>query len=124
MIKGLTTRAEKIKLLNDLKTGKANINEVFPVLPEHWVFEKSRGVYSRGDQELNEGEFKALQTRKGKNYQFIITEIISTVVKHRELLKTYGNYDKESYEKHELTIDNPPFDSKQVDKIISALSDS
>jgi hypothetical protein len=71
----INTRSEKIKLLNDLKTGKVNINEVFPVLPEHWVYEKSKGIYSRGDQEINEDEFKVMKKRKGKDWLFSIWKL-------------------------------------------------
>ena len=113
----MNTRAEKIKLLNDLRTGKANIDEVFPVLPEHWVYEKSRGIYSRGDIELNEGEFKALTKRKGGNWLFSIcklNDIIGDQGKRMEILSNCEDYKR--------PFDGPPpLDKKQVDKILSAL---
>ena len=113
----LNIRAEKIKLLNNLRTGKANINDIFPVLPEHWIYEKSRGIYSRGDIELNEDEFKALKKRKGENWLFSIcklNDIIGDQGKRMEILSNCNDY--------KWPFDGPPpLDEKQVKKIISTI---
>lgn len=115
----LDTRAEKIKLLNDLKTGKVNINEVFPALPEHWVYEKSKRIYSRGNKELSEKEFKVLKARKEKICGIVIWEIKDPIGDDHQAIKMHGKDDTKRYDK---TQDNPPpLDEKQLNKICSAL---
>ena len=114
----INTRSEKIKLLNDLKTGKANINEVFPELPEHWVFEKSRGIYSRGDQELNEGGFMVMKKRKGKDWLFNIWKLNDIIGGEGKIVETVSNCENFEWPKY----GPPPLDEKQLDKICSALN--
>jgi len=114
------TREEKIKLLNDLKTGKVKVQEVFPKLPEHWVYEKSRSIYSRGDQELNEDEFKALKKRKGKDWLFYIWELNDMIGAEGEPIETVSNCKDFEWPKS----GQRPLDDKQVKKIIAVLRQS
>ena len=114
----VNTRAEKIKLLNDLRTGKTNVNEVFPILPEYWVYKK--GIYSRGDQELNEDEFKALKKRKGKNWLFTVWKLNDPKDIGSKVIETFGNCENYEWPKYAP----PPLDEKQLDKICLALNQS
>ncbi|MGN6297927.1 MAG: hypothetical protein ACTHM7_14165 [Ginsengibacter sp.] len=103
----LSSRNEKIKLLNSLKKGTININDAFPMLPEIWLYDEACGIYSRNDQELTEKEFNLLN---GTN-KILVTIGRSGCIESKDLAANKFNW----------TRDNRPFDTKQVDKIISAL---
>lgn len=116
----LNIRAEKIKLLNNLRTGKTKINDIFPVLPEHWIYEKNRGIYSRGDIELNEDEFKALKKSKRENWLFSICKLNDIIGDQGKRIEIFSNC-----QDYKWSFDGPaPLDEKQVKKIISALRKS
>lgn len=76
MRKVLNTRAEKIKLLNDLKTGKTTIRDSFPQKVKLWIINNGIATCHETNEILTGND---LIERQKNNNEFFIKTFTSTI---------------------------------------------